>query len=487
MARRALARLQGGRPGDWDGLDSALSSRAPPADEGCVRLSRLLHSTGQSFEYVYDFGDDWTHSVEVVEILRDAADTPLPTCEAGKGACPEEDSRFAEWSTRRREPFRPEAAEATFARWRADGPGPGDVEIRRLERLAWIDGGEDVESCLRCGGDLSDSGDLVDLVWRDGSTTPRWFDLETCDACGVGHGGLDDLDAAASRKKGSLGDLVAFRSDAGDLEAVVHHAAPRRAARPEDGGSRLIALEDFRDEIARANAPPPTSEEVQALPFDDGPWAIGFRAVAWTREHPDAPARARVRARRGGTWRAPRDDHRDGKPSTARGRRGTRPPGRRTPRAAALARAAGARRAHAAPRRGRSQARRGARSARRHGRRRSGAFRGGRPRRRRGRARAGGRAGSLARAPGPGRAAGVLRRREGFPPRRAMAADRPRRRPRDARRARAGAVRGPHGERRHGGTGPRRVRRPEPRRARGERIVHVDGVPVLVRWPARGV
>ena len=43
------------------------------------------------FEYVYDFGDDWRHKIEVEKVLDLEAGVVYPVCLAGERACPLED------------------------------------------------------------------------------------------------------------------------------------------------------------------------------------------------------------------------------------------------------------------------------------------------------------------------------------------------------------------------------------------------------------
>ena len=52
-------------------------------DETGARLTDL----GTEFEYLYDFGDGWTHDVEVL-----GRGGPAPACVEGHGTCPPEDS-----------------------------------------------------------------------------------------------------------------------------------------------------------------------------------------------------------------------------------------------------------------------------------------------------------------------------------------------------------------------------------------------------------
>jgi hypothetical protein len=51
-------------------------------DETRARLADL----GAEFEYLYDFGDGWTHDIEVLGPGGSA-----PGCVEGHGACPPED------------------------------------------------------------------------------------------------------------------------------------------------------------------------------------------------------------------------------------------------------------------------------------------------------------------------------------------------------------------------------------------------------------
>lgn len=65
------------REGDW----------GMPEDD--VRLDQIVATKGDRFWYDYDFGDNWTHVLEVEQILSAApAD---PTCVDGSLACPPED------------------------------------------------------------------------------------------------------------------------------------------------------------------------------------------------------------------------------------------------------------------------------------------------------------------------------------------------------------------------------------------------------------
>lgn len=68
---------------EWDqGLDAVRS-------EAGVRLEECL-ADRKSFTYVYDFGDDWQHLIQVEEEVRADQPQSRPVCLAGEGACPPE-------------------------------------------------------------------------------------------------------------------------------------------------------------------------------------------------------------------------------------------------------------------------------------------------------------------------------------------------------------------------------------------------------------
>jgi hypothetical protein len=55
------------------------------------KLKFLNLAVGDRFIYVYDFGDDWRHEIEVEAILPPNPDGYYPGCTAGGRACPPED------------------------------------------------------------------------------------------------------------------------------------------------------------------------------------------------------------------------------------------------------------------------------------------------------------------------------------------------------------------------------------------------------------
>jgi Plasmid pRiA4b ORF-3-like protein len=68
-------------PGEQRRLDAAAATLADLLDQGGRK----------AFKYLYDFGDDWEHSIKVEAIAEAAADLAYPRLIAAKGACPPED------------------------------------------------------------------------------------------------------------------------------------------------------------------------------------------------------------------------------------------------------------------------------------------------------------------------------------------------------------------------------------------------------------
>lgn len=54
-----------------------------------TKVSRILKKEGQTYCYIYDFGDDWDHRLTLEKIV--AKDIAVPVCLDGAGACPPED------------------------------------------------------------------------------------------------------------------------------------------------------------------------------------------------------------------------------------------------------------------------------------------------------------------------------------------------------------------------------------------------------------
>ena len=64
----------------------------PPAEsEDETRLNEVLHHKGLTFEYTYDFGDNWEHEIVVEDILPTESDRRGAYCPGGARRCPPED------------------------------------------------------------------------------------------------------------------------------------------------------------------------------------------------------------------------------------------------------------------------------------------------------------------------------------------------------------------------------------------------------------
>jgi len=56
-----------------------------------VQLSQIVAQGYKKFAYVYDFGDNWDHTIQVEKVLAPEPGVRYPCCIAGKRACPPED------------------------------------------------------------------------------------------------------------------------------------------------------------------------------------------------------------------------------------------------------------------------------------------------------------------------------------------------------------------------------------------------------------
>jgi len=54
-----------------------------------TKLNKVFTHEKQSFTYIYDFGDDWTHKIVLEKLVP--GELLNPVCLDGKGACPPED------------------------------------------------------------------------------------------------------------------------------------------------------------------------------------------------------------------------------------------------------------------------------------------------------------------------------------------------------------------------------------------------------------
>lgn len=102
-------------------------------DERRTTIGALLTTPGDSMLYVYDFGDNWRHNVELEKILR-ASGVVRPVCLAGERHCPPEDvggvPGYAEFLEVIFEPGHEEYEH--YVRW-AGGPSPLNRSVGRFQ------------------------------------------------------------------------------------------------------------------------------------------------------------------------------------------------------------------------------------------------------------------------------------------------------------------------------------------------------------------
>lgn len=78
-----------GYDSDWFIGEPSPNDDIEVKDSGKIKLSQVFQEKGQKFIYLYDFGDDWKHSLTLEAITDGKA--KFADCIGGKGKCPPED------------------------------------------------------------------------------------------------------------------------------------------------------------------------------------------------------------------------------------------------------------------------------------------------------------------------------------------------------------------------------------------------------------
>ena len=71
--------------------DAELDEEERLLDDRRVRLRDLGLAVGNRVEYLYDFGDDWRHILELEDVVPPAAEAIYPCCADGEFSSPPED------------------------------------------------------------------------------------------------------------------------------------------------------------------------------------------------------------------------------------------------------------------------------------------------------------------------------------------------------------------------------------------------------------
>jgi hypothetical protein len=118
---------------DWDfaGSSSLPASRASLAD-----LLARIPARSKKFTYVYDFGDDWQHTVKLEALVTAEAGVSYPRLVSAERACPPEDVGgpwgYAHYLAAIGDPAHPRHAE--MLEWRGEGFDPAKVDVVAMQR-----------------------------------------------------------------------------------------------------------------------------------------------------------------------------------------------------------------------------------------------------------------------------------------------------------------------------------------------------------------
>ncbi len=106
------------------------------APEWKAALHTVAPTQGLRFEYLYDFGDQWTHEVLVERIAVEPKELRHPVCLAGERACPPEDSGgpdgYAEFLQAIRDPDHPRYTE--MLEWASGDFDPEAFDLSAVNR-----------------------------------------------------------------------------------------------------------------------------------------------------------------------------------------------------------------------------------------------------------------------------------------------------------------------------------------------------------------
>jgi hypothetical protein len=109
-------------------------------DATAAKLKDLRLEMGESFQYTYDFGDDWCHEILLEDYLPAEQNRLYPACIGGARACPPEDSggagRYAELLQILQNPEDPDFAD--MMAWVGDDFNPEAFDVQATNRILML-------------------------------------------------------------------------------------------------------------------------------------------------------------------------------------------------------------------------------------------------------------------------------------------------------------------------------------------------------------
>ena len=107
-----------------------------PIDANNVILGLTLTNPKETFDYIYDFGDDWTHLIELEGFLPADTNLTYPICIDGALACPKENCHGVDGHYHNLEIIKdtehPEYADTK--RWLGRGYNPNKFDIDKVNK-----------------------------------------------------------------------------------------------------------------------------------------------------------------------------------------------------------------------------------------------------------------------------------------------------------------------------------------------------------------
>ena len=123
----------------------------PVVDERNVYVKDVAGREGAKLEYMYDFGDDWEHTILIEKILPAIKGEQYPVCVAGRRACPPEDVGgvwgYEEFLQAIEDPSHPE--HESYMEWAGTGFDPARFDRNEINEML-----KDVDKYLSDWADL---------------------------------------------------------------------------------------------------------------------------------------------------------------------------------------------------------------------------------------------------------------------------------------------------------------------------------------------